>query len=180
MHMLTSKMPRKDGHSWKTIKLHLLLHYIKEAKRFGAPRNWDLERPEHFHIYTTKTHGHRAHKCRETFEQLTAQRLADLFIIESMHNIVMDSNNTADAQSDSATTNTNAVHDATACGTTCQVQRVDQTNQYCATWFTKSNPSTLNSLPGVAKFACKTLQRDCVTIKTEMHYNGMVYIPLMG
>ena len=82
MHMLTTKMPREDGNSWKTIKLHLLLHYIEEAKRFGAPRNWDSERPEHFHIHTAKTHGRRANKCRETFKWSTAQRLADSFIIE--------------------------------------------------------------------------------------------------
>ena len=170
VHMITSKLPRAKGNQWKIIKLHYMLHYINEAKRFGSPRGWDAERPENFHIHFAKRIGRRAHKCRETFERSTAQRLADGFIIDTLYDRLCCPEQ---YESDDASMASDSDPVPVACGTKCTITHQTGTSHYNALWQTRSDATMMQLPRGLAKFVCKQLNRSCVVLRTELKYGDV-------
>ncbi len=75
---------------WKFPKFHELLHAVDDIERFGAPRNFNAERPEslliYVLIYAAKQPGRRAQKRHAgcVYELQSAQQLADSLIIADM------------------------------------------------------------------------------------------------
>jgi hypothetical protein len=80
---------------WKFPKFHELLHVVDGIERFGAPRNFDAERPESFLIYAAKRPERRAQKrhagCVCELQE-SAQRLADSLIIDVVHTCIWGDN----------------------------------------------------------------------------------------
>ena len=70
-----------------TIKFHLLVHFPYFITKFGAPKNFDSQRPENSHIQHAKRPGRRAHKTHhaQDFEKQVAHRLADSIVVEYLH-----------------------------------------------------------------------------------------------
>ena len=176
IHMLTTKMPRNTGNNWKIIKLHYMLHYVDAAKRYGAPRNWDAERPEHFHIHVAKQFGRRAHQCRATFERSTAQRLADAHVIDMLSNMIASHDDNDDDQSDDMSHHASVATDnhVECRGTTCIVTRHDTLRHISVVWYSNSDANMLKLPDGVAKFVLKSFNCHTVTIKTEIKYGDII------
>ena len=84
MRMFINRLPREKGEGWNLLKTHLLLHFVDEIAKFGVPKNFDTERPEHNHLHNVKHPGRRAQKSHESFERSVAQRVADTFIINAI------------------------------------------------------------------------------------------------
>jgi hypothetical protein len=62
LKMCKNNIPAMKENCWKFPKFHELLHIVDDIERFGAPRNFNAERPESLLIYAAKRPGRRAQK----------------------------------------------------------------------------------------------------------------------
>ena len=88
MQMCQTNIPVMKQNGWKFPKFHELLHIIDDMERFGAPRDFNAERPESLLISAAKKPGRRAQTRHHgsMYEIQSAQRLADSLLINTFHN----------------------------------------------------------------------------------------------
>ena len=100
MQWCTTRIPRGDqGQKWNFPKFHELLHVVDDMIRFGASGNFCAQRPESLLKDAAKKPGRRAQKRHAgvNFELQSAQRLAQSFVIDTVHSRIWQSPGTADA-----------------------------------------------------------------------------------
>ena len=110
LKMCKNNIPAMKENCWKFPKFHELLHIVDDIERFGAPRNFNAERPESLLIYAAKRPGRRAQKRHAgiAYELQSAQRLADSHIINMVHTRIWSDNDDLDDSSDSDEANDDA------------------------------------------------------------------------
>jgi hypothetical protein len=85
MNLITTFLPRHAGNGWKLSKFHEMKHIIRFVDAFGAPRGYNASRPEEHHKAHAKRPGRRAQKNVDTIDQQCGRRIADAFVINSIH-----------------------------------------------------------------------------------------------
>ena len=172
MHMCNHVFPNE----WHVLKFHLLLHFPFFITKFGAPNNYDSQRPEHNHIAHAKRPGRRAHKTHsgQKFEKQVAQRLADTMIINSLYEKICPN---ASATAPVMEEQHSSLPSKTTNGAVCFVSKT-----FChvtEVWQCKSaveSPDPRLKLP-VGVIACLFEHFDCEKILTctEMHVDKELY-----
>ena len=171
MHMCNYVFPDE----WHVLKFHLLLHFPFFITKFGAPNNYDSQRPEHNHIAHAKRPGRRAHKTHsgQKFEKQVAQRLSDTMIINSIYErIHPEASMTTIDVAENNQPNGNLPN-----GAVCFISKTF--NHVTEVWQCKSSTESPNQslkLP-VGVSACLFNHFDCATIFTctEMHVKNVLY-----
>ena len=160
---------------WHVVKFHLLLHFPFFITKFGAPNNYDSQRPEHNHIAHAKRPGRRAHKTHsgQKFEKQVAQRLADTMIINSLHEKICPNTSATVPE----TKKTRSLPSKTNHGSVCFVSKTRC--HITEVWQCKSaveSPDHFLKLP-VGVIACLFEHFDCEKILTctEMHVDKELY-----
>ena len=104
MEMCRTHIPLSGTSTWKFPKFHELLHVLDDMERFGAPVNFNAQRPESLLIFAAKQPGRRAQKRHEgcKFELQSAQRLSYSLMIDTMHTCIWDSEESGNALNDAA------------------------------------------------------------------------------
>jgi hypothetical protein len=87
MAMITTYLPREQGHGWKVSKFHEMLHVVRLMQEFGASRGYNASRPEEHHKVHAKNPGRRSQIIADTIDQQCGRRIADTFVIDSMHTL---------------------------------------------------------------------------------------------
>jgi hypothetical protein len=64
-----------------------MLHVIRFITAFGAPKGYNASRPESHHKNHAKDPGRRSQKNAETIDRQCGQRVADAYMINSMHQL---------------------------------------------------------------------------------------------
>ena len=90
MNLITTHLPRGTGNGWKLSKFHEIKHIVRFIGAFGAPRGYNASRPEEHHKAHAKRPGRRAQKNIDTIDQQCGQRIADAFVIDTMHTMFQD------------------------------------------------------------------------------------------
>ena len=171
MQMCIDVFPQEQ---WHVLKFHLLLHYPFFISKFGAPNNYDSQRPEHNHISHAKRPGRRAHKTHngQKFEKQVAQRLADTIIINTMHervNEVPANNATAVLPSKNRNGSNGAV---------CFINRKSD-NNVTEVWQCKSSidcpDQSLKLSAGVSACLFQHFDQDAIGTCTELWVNDHLY-----
>ena len=90
MKLITTYLPRVKGNGWKVSKFHEIKHVVRFINTFGAPRGYNASRPEEHHKVHAKRPGRRAQKNIDTIDQECAVRIADKFVIDTMHSMFQE------------------------------------------------------------------------------------------
>ena len=90
MHLITTFLPRNVGNGWKLSKFHEIKHIVRFIGTFGAPRGYNASRPEEHHKAHAKRPGRRAQKNVDTIDQQCGKRIADAFVIDTMHTMFQE------------------------------------------------------------------------------------------
>jgi hypothetical protein len=85
MELIMTYLPREKGNGWKVSKFHEMKHIVRFIRTFGAPRGYNASRPEEHHKAHAKRPGRRAQKNVDTIDQQCGRRIADAFVIDTMH-----------------------------------------------------------------------------------------------
>ena len=85
MNLLGKWLPRQKGNGWKVSKLHEMKHVVRFIVAFGASRGYNASRPEEHHKAHAKRPGRRSQKNVKTIDQQCGQRIADTYIIDTIH-----------------------------------------------------------------------------------------------
>ena len=156
---------------WHVIKFHMLLHFPHFITKFGAPNNYDSQRPEHSHIAHAKRPGRRSQKTHsgQKFERQVAQRMADTFVIQCMHDKIID----CDAIKSPTGPHQRAPHQGTLCRIHCQQNCVNEVWKH--TKVTTESDLHLQLLPGLLNFLLEHFDNQDVVTCTEMHANDVLF-----
>ena len=87
MKLLVEWLPRQKGNEWKVSKLHEIKHIVRFIVAFGGSRGYNASRPEEHHKAHAKNPGRRSHKNVKTIDQQCGRRIADAYIIDTMHSL---------------------------------------------------------------------------------------------
>ena len=92
MRLIVRYLPRQKGgkqkgNGWKVSKLHEIKHIVRFIVAFGGPRGYNASRPEEHHKAHAKRPGRRSQKNAKTIDQQCARRIADTYIIDTMHEL---------------------------------------------------------------------------------------------
>ena len=87
MKLITTYLPREKGNGWKVSKFHEIKHIVRFIRAFGAPRGYNASRPEEHHKAHAKRPGRRSQKNVDTIDQQCGRRIADAFVIDTMHSL---------------------------------------------------------------------------------------------
>ena len=87
MQLIITYFPRNVGNGWKLSKFHEIKHIVRFIGTFGAPRGYNASRPEEHHKAHAKRPGRRAQKNVDTIDQQCGKRIADAFVINTMHTL---------------------------------------------------------------------------------------------
>jgi hypothetical protein len=85
MRLIVKYLPREKGNGWKVSKFHEIKHIVRFIVTFGAPRGYNASRPEEHHKAHAKRPGRRSQKNVKTIDQQCGRRIADAYIIDTMH-----------------------------------------------------------------------------------------------
>ena len=157
---------------WHVIKFHMLLHFPHFITKFGAPNNYDSQRPEHSHIAHAKRPGRRAHKTHsgQKFEAQVAQRMADTFVIQCLHNTLTEND---EVNCSNGCMNLKLPYEGTLCRIHCYQDNISEVWNY--TQATKASDVELKLLPGLRNFLLDFYDNEDTVICTEMHANQVLY-----
>jgi hypothetical protein len=87
MKLITTYLPREKGNGWKVSKFHEIKHIVRFICTFGAPQGYNASRPEEHHKAHAKRSGRWAQKNVNTIDQQCGRRIADAFVIDTMHSL---------------------------------------------------------------------------------------------
>ena len=87
MKLITTYLPREKGSGWKVSKFHEIKHIVCFIRTFGAPGGYNASRPEEHHKVHAKRPGRRSQKNVDTIDQQCGRRIADGFVIDTMHSL---------------------------------------------------------------------------------------------
>ena len=130
MLMCQINIPNIKQNGLKFPKFHELLHIVDNMERFGAPYNFNAERPESLLISAAKKPGRRTQKrhCGSMYELQSAQHLADSSLINAIHTRICsqsepsnDVNTCVDDQEDNMSHQ--SIVESTGYGTHCTLRR---------------------------------------------------------
>lgn len=85
MKLIVKWLPRQKGNEWKVSKFHEVKHIVRFIIAFGASRGYNASRPEEHHKAHAKRPGRRAQKNVKTIDQQCGRRIADAYIIDTVH-----------------------------------------------------------------------------------------------
>ena len=94
LKLCKNNIPAFKENGWKFPKFHELLHVVDDIERFGAPQNFNAERPESLLIHAAKRPGRRAQKLHVgcVYELQSAQRVAESFVIDLVYTRIWGDN----------------------------------------------------------------------------------------
>jgi hypothetical protein len=87
MKLIVKWLPRQKGNEWKVSKLHEIKHIVRFIVAFGGSRGYNASRPEEHHKAHAKHPGRRSQKNVKTIDQQCGRRIADAYIIDTMHGL---------------------------------------------------------------------------------------------
>jgi hypothetical protein len=90
MKLIVKWLPRQKGNQWKVSKFHELKHIVRFIATFGGTRGYNASRPEEHHKAHAKRPGRRSHKNVNTIDEQCGRRIADTFIINTLHALFED------------------------------------------------------------------------------------------
>ena len=153
LRLCSKSIPAMKDNCWKFPKFHELLHIVDDIERFGAPRNFNAERPEALSINAAKRPGRRAQKRHEgaLYELQSAQRVAESIIIDMVHTRIWGSttapDDSADEVSDVDSEILQSAGQATLATVTCSTSTtLLSLRKYKIMWHTRTN-ITMMKLP---------------------------------
>ena len=162
---------RQQG--WKNPKFHLLSHFVDMISRFGPPRNYDSQRPEHNHKYTAKYDWRRAQKTHHASEseKQCATRYAESLIINHLYDASDDkSKANADIDIDSTEIN-NTFPQHVITETTGQASQAraffSDEGSYNVKWHSRNGSNFGMPNPDLSEFLCKLYNKSEVYFCTE-------------
>ena len=89
---IVKHLPREKGNGWKVSKLHEIKHIVRFIVAFGGPRGYNASQPEEHHKAHAKRPGRRSQKKVKTIDQQCGRRIADAYIIDTMHAVFQVNN----------------------------------------------------------------------------------------
>jgi hypothetical protein len=98
MDLITTYLPRQAGNGWKLSKFHEIKHIVRFIGVFGAPRGYNASRPEEHHKAHAKRPGRRSQKNVDTIDQQCGKRIADAFVINTMHRLFQEDKPSQDSR----------------------------------------------------------------------------------
>ena len=161
MEMCKRHIPlTKSKTSWKFPKFHELLHIVDDMERFGAPVNFNAQRPESLLICAAKQPGRRAQKRHDgvKFELQSAQRLSYSLMIDSMYTSIWepleitDSHPSTDANV-TCLDNSVDIQESTGHGTFGTLW-IDEQLQYQLVWKTSTHKDLMQLPLMLMQFIC--------------------------
>ena len=159
---------------WHVIKFHMLLHFPHFITKFGAPKNYDSQRPEHSHIAHAKRPGRRAHKTHsgQKFEAQVAQRLADTFVIQCLHDTLTECD---DDHLSNGGVCPKLPYEGSLCRIHCYQGNVSEVWNYTQAKATDSSDDEVKLYPGLLDFLLDFFYNEDSVICTEMHANEVLF-----
>jgi hypothetical protein len=92
MKLIVKWLPRQKGNEWKVSKLHEIKHIVRFIVAFGSSRGYNASRPEEHHKAHAKNPGRRSFKNVKTIDQQCGRRIADAYLIDTMHALFQGDN----------------------------------------------------------------------------------------
>jgi Plavaka transposase len=89
MELVKKYLPRESGNGWNVSKFHELKHLVRFIEAFGSPRGYNASRPEEHHKAHAKRPARRARWSMDTIDQQCARRIADTFVIDTIHSMLV-------------------------------------------------------------------------------------------
>ena len=150
---------------WKNPKFHLLLHFVDMIERFGAPKNYDSQGPEHNHKYHAKQPGRRSQKTHNAsdFEEQVARRISEAMIINELNVAVMSKN--IDIEEESV--DSNDLQESTKNATFATAIKNEEDDSYEVKWKAKQCKNITMKNGALPKFLCNLYKKDQVVFCTE-------------
>ena len=187
--MCRAKIPVTKATGWKFPKFHEMLHIVDDIARFGAPRNFNAERPESLLIAVAKRPGRRAQKrhAGSLYELQSAQRLSESFMISTVYARIWHKNSDAAESVASDVSGDQVIWQSSGNATFATITSIPQAHQSSAhhisiEWQTKTNLSYMQ-LPeplvhylithfGPKVIICTEYVRDVYTFRCHPSYQS--------
>ena len=118
MELVKKYLPRDKGNGWNVSKFHELKHLVRFIEAFGSPRGYNASRPEEHHKAHAKRPAHRARWSMETIDQQCARRIADTFVIDTIHSLLVGDKDSSGQVWEQGTISTTTTATATATAST--------------------------------------------------------------
>jgi hypothetical protein len=185
MHMCQKSIPNIKQNGWKFPKFHELLHIVDDMERFGAPRNFNAERPESLLIFAAKKPGRRAQKRHHgsMYELQSAQRVADSCLINAIHTRICSQSESSNIGNDYAedqedNMSNQSIFESTGYGTHCTLRRTAGPRTILndpgisVLWHTQANLDGLQLSQALQNYLIKTFGSEvhcCTEYKRDVH-----------
>lgn len=114
MELVKKYLPRDKGNGWNVSKFHELKHLVRFIEAFGSPRGYNASRPEEHHKAHAKRPARRARWSMETIDQQCARRIADTFVIDTIHSLLVGDKDSSGQVWEQGTISTTTTATATA------------------------------------------------------------------
>ena len=98
MELVKKYLPRDKGNGWNISKFYELKQLVRCIEAFGSPRGYNAPRPEEHDKAHAKRPNRRARWLMETIDEQCARRIADTFVIDTIHSLLVGDKGTCGAQ----------------------------------------------------------------------------------
>ena len=184
LKLCKNNIPAFKENGWKFPKFHELLHVVDDIERFGAPRNFNAERPESLLKHAAKRPGRRAQKLHVgcVYELQSAQRVAESFVIDLVYTRIWGDNpccenennsdnddsdiDDGDDDSDTESAILQTAGHATFATVTCVFDGSGNAREYKVVWHSCTDPHLLRLPTALLKFVTEHFGIN-VTLATE-------------
>jgi hypothetical protein len=89
MELVKKHLPCENGNGWNVSKFHELKYLVQFIEAIGSPQGYNASCPEEHHKAHAKCPARRARWSLETIDQQCARRIADSFVIDTIHSMLV-------------------------------------------------------------------------------------------